>query len=115
MATLDQVLAVVNTVSAKLSTVIQELGVLMTQQDDTNAALAGYTATLNAVADELNATHAELVDLLAQLRAQVAAGQVTPATMAALDAAVARVKPAADQMEAALAPDQPPPAPAPGA
>lgn len=104
-ATLDQVLAAVNLLTRKVDTVITEMGILMSQADDITAA----TTALNDAVTTLTQAHADLEALVQALRDQVAAGTIPDAIMTGFDQALARLKPAVDNVAEIAAPAPPAP------
>lgn len=95
-ATLDQVLAAVTMLTRKVDTLISEMGIIMSLQDD----LAAATATLTAEVAQLNTSFDELTALVAQLRQS----NVDPAVIAGFDDALARLKPSVDKIASIAVP-----------
>jgi capsule polysaccharide export protein KpsE/RkpR len=99
-ATLDQVLAAVNTASRKIDTLISEMGIVMSLQDD----LAAATATLQTETASLIDSNTKLEAILQQLKQ----ANVDPAIVSAFDAALNQHKASVDSISALANPPTPP-------
>lgn len=95
-ATLDQVLAAVQLASRKIDTLISEMGIVMSLQDDLTAA----TATLTAEVAVLNTSYDQLSAILEQLRQS----NVSADVVAAFDSALSGLKPSVDKIAALTQP-----------
>lgn len=106
--TLDEVLGEVRVASRKLDTLIEQMGIVMSLQDD----IAGATAALRDETATLADSNAKLTQVLTDLRTAVAANQpVDPQVVADFEAALAQHKTSVDALAALAAPpapDQPP-------
>ena len=106
-ATLDQVLAAVNTANRKLDTLISEMGIVMSLQDD----LAAATAILQDETGVLLDSNDKLAAVLAQLQAAVAADKpVDQAVVDNFEAALAQHRSSVDKIAALASPEPAPPA-----